>query len=533
MKKILKVKIDGQELLGVEGQSILDLAQANNIFIPNLCHHPDLKVKANCRVCVVEVKGRPGLLTACSSPIEDGMDILTQSEAVAEIRDSNLKLIFAEHLEKCANCIINFDCNLLNLAKRYQLKINSWEDRKIDRKTYLLSSAVEIDGTQCIDCQNCLEACSEIQGIGFLELKGQGAEQEIVPSSDPLKDCIYCGQCTLYCPAASVQEQAQWPEVESLLKEKQGKILVAQIAPASRFSIGEEFGLDLGKNYGSQLITALKRIGFDYVFDTSWGADITTLVETEEFKETSSDSRPLFSSCCPAWVKYLEFYQPDLVPHLSLARSPHLHLGAVIKDLEFKDQELVVVSIMPCTAKKHEINRPEFSDFKPVDYVLTVRETAYLLKRAQINLADMPASSFDSLLGEKEGAGLAYGSSGGLSQSIAGLLGLSLNLSAKAGIQEFELDYNGAKLKMAVVNGIKHFKELLTKLSDYDYIEVMACPGGCLGGGGQPLSTHKGIVELRRQALNQEPFRLASDNPGALEALKRINPKLLKTKFKE
>ncbi len=536
MKKILRVKIDGQEFLAMEGQSILELANQNNIFIPNLCHHPNLTTKANCRVCVVEIKGRSDLYTACSTLVEEGMEILTNSPLVKRVRDTNLKLIFSEHLEKCGNCILNFNCDLLDLARRYQIKITTFNDRKIDRITHLMSSALEIDGAQCIDCQNCLEACSEIQGIDFLELKGSGVEQEIVPSSDPAKDCIYCGQCTLYCPSASVQEQAQWPEVEALLKDKQNKILVAQIAPASRFSIGEEFGLKLGGNYGAQLVEALKILGFDYVLDVNFGADMTTIVEAEEFKDkliNNPSSLPLFSSCCPAWVKYLEFYHPELVSHLSLARSPHLHLGAAVKELGFKDKEVIVVSIMPCTAKKFEISRDEF---QVVDYVLTVREIAYLLKRAQLDLKDIAGSDFDDLFGSKDGAGLIYGSSGGLSQSILRLLGLSLNLFGNDGIKEGEVQYDDKKLRIAVVNGIKNFKPLLTKLSDYDYIEVMACPGGCLGGGGQPLSHLSNIVELRQAGLWQEDqnnsLRVASDNLAVQKVLKKIDPKFLNNKIK-
>jgi iron-only hydrogenase group A len=550
MNKKIKIKIDGRSYSGQAGQTILEIARANKIFIPSLCYHPDLKVKANCRVCVVEVKGCSKLMTSCSVIAEDGIEVFTNSKKVQLARNTNLKLIFSEHLEKCGGCTLKFDCTLLKLAQRYDLRINSFKDRKDKRKIYPFANTVELDGSQCIDCRNCVDACSDIQKINYLEIKGKGAEQEIVPTKDPKIDCIYCGQCTLRCPVASVQEKYDWPEVEKILAQKGKKTLVAVIAPSTRMTIGEEFGLPYGQNNSGKMVTALKKLGFDQVMDVVFGADVTTLVEAEELLERLSDKKaklPLMTSCCPAWVKYLEFYRPDLIPHLTTSRSPQIHLGGIIKTYwakkkKIKPEDIIIVSIMPCTAKKFEISRPELKigKLKPIDKVLTVRELAFMIKKNNIDFKKLKPEKSNDLINDGSGAGLIYGASGGVMESALRTAHHIICDSSKAkicrsrlefqevrgleGVKEAQLDLSGKKLRVAVVNGIGNIKGVLDNLSKYDYIEVMACPGGCIGGGGQPIPSSMEIVAQRTAGIYQGdkkvPIRTAHDNKGAVEVVK-------------
>ncbi|HPY08338.1 MAG: [FeFe] hydrogenase, group A [Patescibacteria group bacterium] len=549
---MLSIKINNRKYKVKPGQTILEVAQANNIKIPSLCHHPDVKTKASCRVCVVEIKGMNKLQTACSTVVKEGMDILTESPRVKKARNLNIELIFAAHIEKCGDCTIRYDCDLLKLARDYGIKITRFNDRKGKRKTFKFGNAVEIDGTQCIDCANCVAACHR-QGIDFLRLEGSGVNQEIKPVRDQDHACIYCGQCTNVCPVASAQEQSEWPAVERDLKNP-AKIMVAQFAPAVRVSLGDEFGLPYGANCTKKINTALKKLGFDYVFDINFGADITTLIEAEELleklKSNKKNKLPMFTSCCPAWVAYLEFYQPELLAHLTTARSPQIHNAGAIKSYfaqkhQINPKDLVVVSIVPCTAKKYEARRPElFYQKRPlVDHVLTVREFAFLLKKHNIDLKSLTGSETDALFNDGSGAAAIYGASGGVMESAlrsAVCLGsvkdktkkMSQNkLSAGRlefkevrglkGIKEATVSVAGKRLKVAVVNGIRNFKRLSSKLNQYHYVEVMACPGGCLGGGGQPFPTTDYIRRKRLEGMyaldKSKNIRRAHENQKMLD----------------
>lgn len=566
MLKKIKIKIDNKSYSALEGQTVLEVAKKNKIFIPSLCHHPDLSVKANCRVCVVEAKDSGRLMTSCSLKVKDGMEVFTNSKKVKTARDTNLKLIFSEHLEKCSDCTLKFDCTLLNLAKRYNIKLNNFSDRKTDRKTYCLSNSVEIDGSQCIDCRNCVDACSNIQKIDYLEIKGKGADQEIVPTKDKNIDCIYCGQCALRCPVASAQEKMDWPKIEKILSLKGKKTLVAVIAPSTRMTIGEEFGMPYGQNNSGKMVAALKKLGFDQVIDVVFGADITTLVEAGELLERVGDKKakmPMITSCCPAWVKYLEFYRPDLIPNLTTSRSPQIHLGGIIKTYwankkNIKPEDIVVVSIMPCTAKKFEAKREELKIGKnyPIDEVLTVRELAYLIKKNNIDFKKIKPEKTNDIINDGSGAGIIYGASGGVMESALRTANHVLCSSASSkicrsrlefkevrgleGIKEATVDLAGKKLKVAVVNGIGNIKGALDNLSKYDYIEVMACPGGCIGGGGQPIPSSMEIVAKRTAGLYQvdktDKIRTAHDNKSAVEVVKwlennKLAHKVLHTKY--
>jgi len=566
-KDEIKIKIDGKSVSAVAGQSILDMAKANGIFLPSLCHHPDLFVKANCRVCVVEVKGAPRLATSCSTPVKAGMEILTNSPRVQKSRGLNIEFLFAEHIEKCANCTLRYNCTLLDLARRYKIKITSFKDRKGQRKTCKFANSVEIDNTQCIDCRNCIDACSNIQKIHYLELKGKGIKQEITPTADKNIDCIYCGQCALHCPVAAAQEQDDWQTVEKLLADK-SKIVVAQFAPSVRVTIGEEFGLPYDEKTTGRTVTALKSLGFKHVFDVNFSADVTTMVEAAELLERLQDKKarmPMITSCCPAWVKYVEFFHPELIPNLTTARSPQIHLGGVIKTywanrMKIDPKKLVVISVMPCTAKKFESRRSELkvSGLYPVDYVLTTREFGFLLKKNNIDFKKLVPSASDKIFNEGSGAAVIYGSSGGVMESAlrtayalvcgeksAKFCNSRIDFQEVRGVEEVKetvIDMAGKKLRVAVVNGIGAIDRVLPNLNNYDYIEVMACPGGCIGGGGQPIPTTAKIRRERMNALYQidkfKEIRKAHDNQEVLEVLdwlktKKISHQVLHTKYQK
>ncbi len=559
MKKV-KIKIDNKTIICSPDKTIMEAAKDNGIEIPGLCNHPDFPPRANCRVCVVEIIGVKKLMTSCSTKVQDGMEIRTNTARVKKVRNLNIELIFAEHLEKCSDCIWNVNCKLLDLADKYDLKIKRFIDRKKNRKTIKFGNAVEIDGSQCIDCRNCIDACSILQNINYLKLKGKGENQEVVENKkvgDKKIDCIYCGQCAVHCPVGAAQEQSHWEDVEKILYDK-SKIVIAQFAPSIRVSIGESFGLPYGKIATGQVVAGLRKLGFDYIFDVNFGADVTTIVEAKELLDRIQNSKfkiqnsilPMITSCCPAWVKYVEFYHPELIPNLTTARSPHIHLGGIVKTywaekLNANPKDIVVVSIMPCTAKKFESARSEMKikNMLPVDYVLTTREFAWMMKRHCVNFAKLKGERADHPLGEYSGAAAIYGGSGGVMESAlrsarffacAGnkreenkICNLKLDFKSVrglAGIKEATVSVAGSKLRIAVVNGIGNIEPVIENLNNYDYIEVMACPGGCIGGGGQPIPTTDEIRKKRTEALykidKNKKIREAHRNKGVLGVLK-------------
>ncbi len=563
----MKIRINDKEVEASLGQTILDVAKENNFIIPTLCDHPDLDVKANCRVCVVEVKGKKKLMTSCSTPVFEGMEVYTESPRVQKSRDLNLELLFANHSKKCKTCSSLFNCKLLGYARQYKIVGNRFSDRKSKRKNYLFANAVEVDNSQCIDCRNCIESCHK-QGVDYLEMSNEGIDQEIKPVSDKSKACVYCGQCALHCPAASAQEQSPIEEIEKLLLNKT-KIMTAQFAPSVRVSIGEEFGLKPGVDLTKQINTSLKDLGFDYIFDVNFGADITTMTEAEELIERLKDKKavwPMFTSCCPAWVAYTEFNHPELIPNLTSARSPQAHIAGAIKSYWAKKENknpnnIIIVSIVPCTAKKYESIRPELylNGRTLVDYVITTREFAYLLKKHRIDLPKLKGSETNKLFNDGSGAAAIYGTSGGVMESALrtanALICKNSNKSKLCnsrlefkevrgmnGFKETTVNLDGKKIKVGVVNGLGHFNALFPKLNKYHYIEVMACPGGCLGGGGQPLSTSKDVRKLRSEGMysidSNKKVRKAHENKEMIEYYNwvkenKLEKKLLHTKFKK
>ncbi|MEI8361315.1 MAG: [FeFe] hydrogenase, group A [bacterium] len=564
--KKFKVELNGKKIEAIEGETVFELAARSGIAIPALCEHPDFPHKANCRVCVVEILGRRNLATSCSTIVAEGMVINTETERVKMARSLNLEMLYASHVEKCATCVWRLNCKLLQYAGEYKINMNTFAERKRHRKTYKFANAVEIDGTQCIDCNNCIDACSRIQNINYLEMKGKGVSQEICPTSKKGIECILCGQCAVHCPVSAAQEQYDYAEVEKLIKEGK-KTVVVQFAPSIRVSIGEEFGLPYGKILTPQLVEALKLLGFKYVFDVNFAADVTTMVEAEELIEriTNKGAMPMITSCCPAWVRYVEYYRPDLIPNITTSRSPQMHSGGLIKTFWAEQQkiassEIVVVSIMPCTAKKFEASRSEMfmNGKRVVDFVLTTRELAFMIKKANIDLAKLKGLESDAPLGVSTGAAALYGGSGGVMESAlrtaqAVLCGEDaklckerlefINTRGLDGIKTTVVDFGEkGKVRVGIANGMRHVQELLKRIDEFDYIEMMACPGGCIGGGGEPIPTTNAIRIARAKALlkidKDKPIREAHKNLEVKDTLAwlknkgtKIEHQVLHTKY--
>ncbi len=518
------ISINGKKIEFTEGDKIIEVLSKIGIETPSLCHHPDIEIRSSCRLCMVELNGKQ--IPACSTEAKEGMVVKTDTPEIIRARKINLELIFAQHCEECIDCVWFLNCELLRLAKKYEVDINRFSDRKKDLPTFKFGSSLEFDSSKCIDCRNCIQVC-ENQGVGFIKTRDRGHLREVLPSED--NDCVYCGQCILHCPAGAFEGVGEFESVQRPLAEK-GKIVVFQIAPAVRVSIGEEFGLPAGSVVTDELTASLKAIGADYVFDVSSGADFTTIEESKEVLQRKDF--PILTSCCPSWVKYIESYHPELIPNLASTRSPHIILGGIIKSFwaekkGIDPQNIFVISVMPCVSKKFEIEREEleFSGMKPVDSVMTVREVARMIKEQNIDLANIKPVPLDDPFGRPSGSGINYGVSGGVMESALKNIGVKdIHLvETSPGLKETEIDLNGNSIKVAVVSGLGNAKRIIEKgISEYHCIEVMACPGGCIGGGGQPLPSNEDIKEKRRKGLRSIGDSIATRTPDLNPVVKKV-----------
>lgn len=535
----ISLTINGKKITAEKGQKLLEVCEAQGIEIPKLCFHPDIKVHANCRLCSVEIKGAPRLITSCSTEVQEGMEVETHSERVKKARRLILEYVFGEHVQDCSNCIYSHKCKVKRWSKEYGMDQTIFKPRKANRPLYTLGNTITYDTRKCIECRNCIDVCKQ-QGIGCIELEDKGFHSTVQPKKEPKTDCIYCGQCINHCPVGAIHSRKEFDIVNDLIADPD-KVVIVQVAPSIRVAIGEEFNVPHGEVMTGQMVAGLRRLGFDKVFDVQTGADFTTIEEAEEFvgRLTNKGVLPMFTTCCPAWYKYVEQKHPELIPNCTTARSPNMMNGAIIKEYYSKvagipKEKIVVVAIMPCTAKKFEVKRSELfiDNLPPVDYVLTTRELGQMLRIKNLHLPDLPNEEFDNPIGESSGASAIYGASGGVMESA---LRTAYHLVTKKeledvnfkairgsleGIKKATINIEGIELKVAIVNGLGNVEIILEELEKdpeaYHYIEVMTCPGGCIAGGGQPLPVNDEIRKKRAQALYQidtnKKVRMAHQN---------------------
>lgn len=503
--------INNRKVAFDDEKNVLSVIRKSGIDLPTFCYHSELSTYGACRMCVVE-DDRGKIFASCSEVPRDGMVIYTNTPRLQHHRKMILELLLSSHCRDCTTCKKNGVCILQNLAKQLGVSYIRFENNKPTLPLDESSDCIVRDPNKCILCGDCVRTCDEIQGLGILDFAYRGSNMQVMPAFNRTMaetDCVGCGQCRVVCPTGAITIKQNIHPVWMALSDKNTRV-VAQIAPAVRVAVGDKFGIPKGENALGQLVAALRRMGFDEIYDTNFGADLTVMEEAKEFVERleSGENLPLFTSCCPAWVKFCENKYPDLRKHISTCRSPQEMFGAIIKEEARMNKEdtrkTMVVSIMPCTAKKAEILRPEhYTDGEQnVDLVLTTTEITRMIKEAGIDLSQMPSEALDMPFGLSSGAGAIFGVTGGVTEAVLRRLVDSsaaedlenisfTGIRGTEGIKEAMVDFHGRELKLAVVNGLRNADEVMKKIQSgevyYDFVEVMACKRGCMAGGGQPV----------------------------------------------
>lgn len=547
---MVNIKINGKPVEVQEGKTILEAARENNIHIPTLCYLKDLNQIGACRMCLVEIKGARALQAACVYPVSEGLEIYTNSAKVRNARKATLELILSNHERKCLTCIRNRNCELQKLCDELGIEDIRYEGKNIEYELDTSSPSLVRDNNKCILCRRCVAACRN-QGISVIDCVERGFNTHIAPYFEkPINDaaCIYCGQCIVACPVGALYEKNDIPQVNDAIDDSE-KHVVVQVAPAVRAALGEEFGLPIGTPVTGKMVAALKRLGFDKVFDTDTGADLTIMEEGTEFIErfTKGENLPIITSCSPGWVKYCEHNYPEFLPNLSTCKSPMEMFGAVIKSYYAEKEginkdKIFSVAIMPCTSKKFEASRSEHttSGGRDIDVSLTTRELARMIKQAGIDFVNLPDEQFDTPFGEATGAGVIFGTTGGVMEAAIRTVYEILekkpldDLDVKAvrgldGVKEATLKIAGKDVKVAIVHGTKNAKTILEKIKNgekYDFIEIMACPGGCIHGGGQPIVDARVKADVDVKAKRAEA--LYSEDRNAKMRKSHENPVIIK-----
>ncbi len=544
---MIKLNIDGNDIEVEEGTTLLEAARKINIDIPTLCYMKNINEIGDCRMCLVEIEGRRNLVASCVQKAEEGMVVRTNTEKIYNARKTMLQLILSEHNRSCLSCTRNGNCELQKLAIQFNIDNLEYDGNK-DGIIDELSPSLVRDTSKCVLCKRCVAVCKNVQGISAISVVGRGSNSRISCAFDNSineSNCTLCGQCIEACPVGALKEKDSIKELREKLNNKELYVVV-QTAPAVRVALGEEFGMKIGSNVTGKMVAALKRLGFDRVFDTNTGADFTIMEEGTEFIQRIKNNGvfPMITSCSPGWINYIEINYPELLQHLSSCKSPHEMFGALIKSYyaekeKIDHKKIVVVSVMPCIAKKYEAKREELknNDLANVDIVITTRELARFIKQNNIDFINLEDEKFDSPMVEATGAAAIFGTTGGVMEAALRtveeiLTGKELEkvefkqVRGAEGIKEATLNINGKNINIAVAHGLKNAKIIMEEIkmgkSKYHFVEIMACPGGCVMGGGQPIHSSKereliDIRSLRANALytidEKSVIRKSHENP--------------------
>ncbi len=546
--EMVNITIDTRKIQVPKSYTLLEAARLANITIPTLCFLKDINEVGACRMCVVEIQGARSLQAACVYPVSEGLVIWTQTPAVREARRVTLELILSNHDKKCLTCVRSRTCELQKLAEELNVQDTRFEGERIKYPLDDFSPSIVRDPNKCVLCRRCVSMCKNVQGVGVIDTNERGFKTIVSSAFNrSLNDvpCTMCGQCINVCPVGALREKDDTERVWAALADKDLHVVV-QTAPAVRVALGEEFGMPIGTSVTSNMIAALRRLGFKKVFDTDTAADLTIMEEGTELinRIKNGGKLPLITSCSPGWIKYCEHNYPELLENLSSCKSPHEMFGAVLKTyyaekMKLDPEKIFVVSIMPCTAKKFEAKRPELSStgYADVDVVLTTRELSRMIREAAIDFTELPERHFDDPMGEASGAGVIFGATGGVMEAairtVAEILeGKSIDeieyhqVRGIDGIKEVVVETGGMKIRAAVAHGLANAKKLMEKIkageAEYHFVEVMACSGGCVNGGGQPIqpSQVRSWIDLRAErakAIYQEDrdssIRKSHENP--------------------
>ncbi len=550
MSNAIHATINGLPVEVAKGATILDAARLVHVRIPTLCKHPDLDATAACGICIVQVKNNNKMLRACCTPIEDKMDILTETPEIVDVRRSVLELILSRHPNECLTCLRNRNCELQTLAADFGLSWSGLDNIVPNLPCDDSTHSIVLDPRKCISCGRCIQVCQQDQNVWALSFLNRGFETRIAAAGDiPLADspCVRCGQCSAHCPTGAIVEYDESVKVWEKLADPDA-FCVAQIAPAVRVAIGEAFGFPVGSNLTGKIYATLRRMGFKAVFDTNFGADLTIVEEATEFKSRLLDGKgvlPLITTCCPSWVDFMEKFHSDMIPHFSSCKSPHAMVGALSKTYYAEKQgidpaRIFVVSVMPCTSKKSEIIRGKemsSSGYQDVDVSITTREFARMIKQSGIDFVTIPDEQSDHLLGMYTGAGTIFGATGGVMEAalrtayfyITGKDAAKVEFEVTRGlkgVKEGSIEVAGKTIRIAVAHGLANVEQVLEKVraakaageeTPYHFVEVMACPGGCVGGGGQPYGATNELRIKRAAGLYNEDhgdqLRCSHHNP--------------------
>ncbi len=568
---MITIEVNGRPIAAKKGEMLIAALDRAGIKVPTLCYMKDRFPTGACRMCVVEIEGQKGLIPSCAYPVAEGMKVQTHSPRAVNARKTIVELLLADHPDDCLYCVRNGNCDLQKMAEDLGLRRRRYAGEKSVWKMDLSSPAIERDPDKCILCGKCVRTCEEVQGVSAISFAGRGCRTFIGTAFNEgmnISSCVYCGQCIKVCPTGALRERSSIKEVWGALNDPEMTVVV-QHAPSVSVTVGDAFGVKPGVDMAGAMTTALRRLGFDYVFDTSFSADLTIMEEASELVQRikTGGKLPMMTSCSPGWIKYVEQNYPDFMGNLSSCKSPQQMMGAVIKSyfadkMGLPPKKIFSVSIMPCTAKKFEATRSEMGsrNVPDIDAVLTTREFIRMIRMSGLDLNDLEPDSADTPFGERSSAGKLFGASGGVMEAAVRtahylLTGRELKVMALEAVRgmkdrkEAQIDINGMKIGIAVVNGLGGAKPLLDEIragrDDLHFIEVMTCPGGCINGGGQPIDMNMDSVKARMAALYEldaeSRLRTSHSNPSIVriykeflgEPLGPVSHKLLHTKFTE